>query len=58
MRLSLALMCIRPIAPAYMYADMMPGVTLAIVDHMDIPTRTTDTAGDIITIIGHGHGRP
>ncbi len=58
MRLSLARMCIRLIAPAYMYADMMPGVTPAIVGHMDTPTRTTDTAGDIITTIGHGDGRP
>ncbi len=58
MRPNLAPMCIRLIAPVYMYADMTPGVIPIIVGHMDILTRTTDSAGDIITIIiGHGDGR-
>lgn len=62
MRLSIALMFIRLIAPARMCVGTMLGATLNIVGLMDTdiltPTRTTGTPGDIITTIGHGDGRP
>ncbi len=62
MRLSIALMRTRRIAPARMYVGTMLGATLNTADLMDTdiltPTRTMGITGDIITTIGHGDGRP